>query len=282
METEFAAQTQGMTARAAVWESFVNICVRLGWRLIVSVVIIIVGSLLLRLILHILRSEKTFRKSDPIVRSFACSFAKVTVYLIMVVSVVAVLGIETASIITVVASAGAALALALQGSLSNLAGGMMLLIFRPFHSGDFIEVNGIGGTVIDVGIFYTTLRTPDNRQVDIPNGSLISSVIINNSREKTRRVEIVLNVAYGTDVESLKTLILDEVSKHELVLDTPAPFVRMTEAADSSLNITVRVWCETPNFWDTKFEMTEALHSLLVKNGYEIPFPQVDVHIKNK
>ena len=157
----------------------------------------------------------------------------------------------------------------------------MLLIFRPFRTGDYIEAEGQGGTVIELGIFYTLLLTPDNRQITIPNGSMISTVIINYSREKNRRVEVVMNVAYGTDVEALKETVMGLAKAHEKVLTDPAPFLRLTEMADKSLTVTLRVWCATADFWDVKFDLTEAINRTFEEKGISVAVPKMDVRIKN-
>ena len=261
--------------------TILNFCLSFAWKIILSLLVLLVGNLLIKFILKKIATGKASQKMDPTALTFICSFLKIGLYTVLGISIVGILGVETASVITVLATAGAALALALQGSLSNMAGGLMLLIFRPFRVGDFLEACGNSGTVIEVGIFYTVVRTGDNRHVTIPNGSLLNSVMINYSKEQNRRVDIELNVAYGTDVEAAKDLVMSIVKKHEKVLTDPAPFIRMTEMADSSLKVTLRVWAESANYWDVKFDLTESINKAFVENSISIPFPQMDVHIKN-
>ena len=158
---------------------------------------------------------------------------------------------------------------------------MVLLIFRPFRVGDFLEACGNSGTVIEVGIFYTVVKTGDNRHVTIPNGSLLNSVMINYSKEKDRRVDIELSVAYGTDVEKAKDVVMAIVDRHEKILKDPAPFIRMTAMADSSLKITLRVWTDSAEYWGVKFDLTEDINKAFAENAISIPFPQMDVHVKN-
>ena len=220
-----------------IFNSLTDSCVALAWKL--------VGNLVIRFIVKRVRDGKLANKLDPMVHSFITSVAKIGLYMILAVIVVAILGIETASVIAVIASVGAAIALGLQGSLSNLVGGVMLLIFRPFKIGDFVEVGSYTGTVSEVGIFYTEITTVDNRVCVIPNGTLISSSIINYSVKDTRRVDIVLDIPHSADVETAKQLISDEIAKVEAVLTDPAPFIRMTEMGGSSLKITLRVWCKS-------------------------------------
>lgn len=261
--------------------TILNFCLSFAWKIILSLLVLLLGNLLIKFILKKIATGKASQKMDPTALTFICSFLKIGLYAVLGISIVGILGVETASVITVLATAGAALALALQGSLSNMAGGLMLLIFRPFRVGDFLEACGNSGTVIEVGIFYTVVRTGDNRHVTIPNGSLLNSVMINYSKEQNRRVDIELNVAYGTDVEAAKDLVMSIVKKHEKVLTDPAPFIRMTEMADSSLKVTLRVWADSANYWDVKFDLTESINKAFVENSISIPFPQMDVHIKN-
>ncbi len=264
-----------------IWTNLADFCMGIAWKIVLSLLVLLIGNLIIRFILKKIKGSKAAKKMDPTALTFINSFLKIGLYAVLVVCIVGILGVQTASIITVLATCGAALALALQGSLSNMAGGLMLLIFRPFRVNDYIEVGGEAGTVIEVGIFYTTLCTVDNRHVTIPNGTLLNSVMINYSKEKNRRVDIELNVAYGTNVEKAQNIIMGIVNKHEKILKDPTPFLRMTDMAESSLKITLRVWTESKDFWDVKFDLTENINKAFTENGISIPFPQMDVHIKN-
>lgn len=259
----------------------VNFCVSIAWKLLLALLVLIVGNIIIRFVLKRFGKSKAAERMDPTALTFIKSFLKIGMYAVLVISIVGILGVEMASIITVLATCGAALALALQGSLSNLAGGLMLLIFRPFRAGDYIETAGEGGTVIELGIFYTVLLTPNNQQVTIPNGSLISTIIVNYSKEKTRRVVIDMNVAYGTDVEATKEMVMDLAKAHSKVLSDPAPFIRLTEMADKSLKITLRVWCNNADYWDVNFDLTEAINKAFVEKGVSVAVPKMDVRIKN-
>ncbi len=264
-----------------ILQNLVNGCVDLAWRLVGALVVFLVGNIIVRFVVKRLKTGKWGSRMDPMIRSFVSSLTKIALYLILAVVVVSILGIETASIIAVIASAGAAIALGLQGSLSHLAGGVMLIIFRPFKIGDFVDVCGFSGTVTEVGIFYTEITTGDNRICEIPNGTLIGSSIVNYSIKDTRRVDLVFDVAYGTDVETAKQVILGEVAKLDAVLGDPAPFIRMTELGGSSLKITLRVWCNSADYWGVKFDLTEAVNKTFAEKGIEIPYQQIDVHVKN-
>lgn len=264
-----------------IWASVLNFCMDIAWKLVLSLLVLLVGNLIIKFILKKVATGKASQKMDPTALTFINSFLKIGLYAVLLVCIVGILGVETASIITVLATCGAALALALQGSLSNMAGGLMLLIFRPFRVGDFLEVGGNSGSVIEVGIFYTVMRTGDNRHITIPNGTLLNSVMVNYSKEKNRRLDIELDVAYGTDVEKAKEIVMGIVSKEEKILKDPAPFLRMTAMAESSLKITLRVWTDGADYWDVNFNLTEAINEAFKENGIEIPFPQMDVHVKN-
>lgn len=261
---------------------FARMCMDLAWRLVAALVVFLIGHIIIRFVVKKFRTGKLANKMEPMLHSFLGSVLKIGAYALLAVAVVAILGIETASIITVLASAGAAIALGLQGSLSHLAGGVILLIFRPFKLGDFVEVCGQSGTVTEVGIFYTELTTGDNRVCVIPNGTLIGSSMVNYSVKDTRRVDLVLDVAYGTDVETAKQIVLDEVAKVDAILKDPAPFIRMTEMAGSSLKITLRVWCMSTDYWNVKFDLTESINKTFAEKNIEIPYQQLDVHLKNQ
>ncbi len=263
-----------------LWNTVSGICVDIALKLLAALLVLIVGRALVKFAVKHFPKGTERHPLDPTARQFFMSITKGALYVVLTVVVVGILGVPMASVIAVVGSAGAAIALALQGSLSNLAAGIMLLIFKPLKLDDYVETNGVSGTVIDLGIFYTTLRTVDNRHVTIPNSTLTGSVIINYSREKTRRVDMVFQADYGTDAEAAKALILDLVTSHASSLSEPVPFVRMTELTDSSLTFTVRVWCKANDYWDVKHDLTEQIKAAFDQNGIAIPYPQLDVHVK--
>jgi len=217
---------------------------------------------------------------DKTVRLFINNFIKITLYIALAITIVAIMGIPMASVITVFASAGAAIALAVQGSFSNFMGGIMLLIFKPISVGDFVEIDGDSGSVTEVGIFYTVLRTPDNLVVTIPNKTMVDTTIVNYSRNDTRRVDIVVGVSYGSDVELVKRTIFEVIAANEKALADPAPFVRVTEMADSSLDFSVRVWCNASDYGLLKSDLYEELNAAFEKAGIEIPYNTLDVNIK--
>ena len=185
-----------------------------------------------------------------------------------------------ASIVTIVGSCAVAIGLALQGGLSNIAGGLMLLIFKPFKVGDFISTNGMDGTVKTISIFYTTIVTVDNKIIQLPNGALSNSNIINYSANKTRRVDLDISVSYDSDIEKVKKVLTKILDNQELVLQEEEKFVRLKSHGSSALVFTVRSWVETPNYWTVYFDLMETIKKEFDKNKIEIPYEQVDVHMK--
>ena len=251
-----------------------------GLKLLISIAIFIVCRLLIKAVVKALRNGKAAKKMEPTVAHFLANFVNIVLYIILAVTIIAIMGVPMASVIAAIASAGVAIGLALQGALSNFAGGIMILLFHPFRVGDFIEVNGFSGTVSDIDVFYTFLKTGDNKAVTVPNGSIMSNSVVNYSVNGTRRVDLDIGVAYGSDIDRVKAILLDEGSKHELVLSDPAPFCRLSEQGESSLNFTLRLWTENANYWQVRFDVLESVHKRLEAEGVEVPFPQVDVHMR--
>ena len=259
--------------------TLISFATSLAFKLLGAAFVLIIGRMIVKWVMRGIRNGKLMKKADPTVARFLTNAIAVLFNVILVVSVIGILGVPLTSVITVLASAGVAIGLALQGSLSNLAGGIMILIFKPFHLGDYIEVSSYGGTVKDIGIFYTVLNTPDNRVVTVPNGSIMAAEIVNYSVNDTRRVDLVFSVAYGTDVSSVIALLLDEAKKQELVLSDPAPFCRLSEHADHSLDFTLRVWVKKADFWTVKFNLLEAVNNRFEQDGVHVPYNQLDVHV---
>ncbi len=260
----------------------VDMCISVGGKLLAAILVLVVGSILIKCLVKALRKSKMSKRADPTVHNFLISLIRIGLYVLLIVTLIAIMGVPMASIVAVIASAGVAVGLALQGSLSNLAGGIMLLIFRPFKLGDFIDASGFSGTVMDIGIFYTTLKTGDNKAITIPNGSLMNDSVINYSVHETRRVDLTFGVAYGTDVEKVKSILLEEATKHDKALKDPAPFCRLSKQNESSLDFVLRVWVNSGDYWQVNFDLLERINARFEAEGIEIPFNQVDVNIKNK
>lgn len=253
----------------------------LGLKIIAALVIFFVGSKLIKYVKKWIKTSPKLDKVDMGVRSFLGSFMGITLYAILFISVAMVLGIPTTSFVTALASCGVAIGLALQGALGNLAGGIIILVFKPFKVGDFIETSSNSGTVTNITIMYTVLTTPDNKIITIPNGTLTNSVIQNYSQSQERRVDIVFTAGYECDIDKVKGILLDVANKHEKVLKTPAPFARLKNHGNNALEYVLRVWCKASDYWDVNFDLLENVKKEFDINGISIPYPQMDVHIDN-
>jgi small conductance mechanosensitive channel len=265
-----------------IWNTITAWSMDFGKRLLIAILVLIVGRLVIKWVIKLMTKSKFAEKNDKTVTTVLSHFVSAALYVLLVVIIIGILGVPTASVITVIASAGVAIGLALQGALSNIAGGIMILVLRPFRVGDYVELAGKSGTVSDVGIFYTTLTTPDNKVITIPNGTVMGTEIVNYSVKDTRRVDLVFNVAYGTDVDKVRSILLEEAGKHPLTLDDPAPFARLTKQSESSLDFTLRVWVNAGDYWTVNFDLLETLNNRFEKEGIEIPFNQLDVHVINQ
>lgn len=206
---------------------------------------------------------------------------KLVLKVIIIVCLIGYLGIDTSGITALIASFGVCVGLAVNGALSNFAGGVLLLITRPFCVDDFIEAAGHSGTVEDIHLVNTRIRTPDNKIVYIPNGTLSTSSIINYSEKETRRVDLTFSIGYSDNFEEAKQIITDICTSHEKVLKDPAPFIRVVEHGASSINIVTRVWVFNSDYWDVHFDLLESVKKAFDEKGIEIPFNQLDVHVKN-
>ena len=262
---------------SAIVANLVDICVRIAGRLVLSLIVFAVGMLLIKLILKFFPDGKKFKRMDETVRLFLRNFIKIALYVLLGIIIVSIMGVPMASVITVFATAGAAIALAVQGSLSNLMGGIMLLIFRPIKVGEVIKVSGETGTVTEVGFFYTQIVTFDNIHVSIPNGTMTTSVITNYSREDIRRADIAIKVAHGTDIELAKKVVEYVISKNEKILPEPSHFVRVTDVTDNGIEITVRAWCKADDCSTLRCDLYEDCKTAFTKAGIEIPNAKVSV-----
>lgn len=252
-----------------------------GIKIITALIVLFVGCKLIKLVKKIIKKSPKLDKIDMGVRTFLSSFLGIALYVILFISIAMILGIPTTSFITALASCGVAIGLALQGALGNLAGGIMILIFKPFKVGDYINASSVSGTVTNITIMYTMLQTPDNKFITIPNGTLTGSVIENYSVADTRRVDLVFSTGYECDIEKVKEILLGAADNHSKVLKDPAPFARLTKHGDSALEYTLRVWCNSADYWDVNFDLVENVKKEFDANGISIPYPQVDVHINN-
>ena len=249
-------------------------------QLLLAILTLVIGMWLINRLLAF--TDKSLQKKfDPTLIKFIHSLASVGLKAILLISVAAMVGIETTSFIAVLGAAGLAIGLALQGNLSNFASGILILVFKPFKVGDLIESNGYLGTVREIHIFTTTLLTVDNRKVVIPNSSLANNPLINVNAESTRRVDLLFGIGYGDDIDKAKNAIQSVIDGDNRILKIPESLVVVSELADSSVNLTVRVWVNTPDYWDVYFAMHENVKKRFDQEGISIPFPQQDVHMFN-
>lgn len=253
-----------------------------GTKLLGAIIVFCVGLKLISWITKFFRKSSRLKKLDDSLESFLTSFVKIVLYLVLFVTVAMILGIPATSFITILASCGVAVGLALQGSLSNFAGGLMILFFRPFKVGDYIEAQGEAGTVVEISVVYTSLLTADNKRITVPNGALTNSTIRNYSAEDRRRVDLTFSVSYDSNDETVKAIIQKAFTDHALVMTDPAPMVRLSQHGDSALIYVARAWVNTADYWTVYFDITERVKADFDANGISIPYPQMDVHIKNQ
>ena len=262
-----------------VWGMVVGLVTSYGLSVVGAIIILIIGFMVAGWVKSgVNRALSKIEKVDETLRAFFASLAYYAVVIFTVIAVLAQFGIETTSFIAVLGAAGLAIGLALQGTLSNVAAGVMLLLFRPFKIGDYIEGGGLAGTVKSITLFVTELATPDNVQIIAPNSQLWGSAIKNYSFHATRRVDLVLGIAYEDDIDRALNACLDEARKDSRVLADPAPMAAVTDLGDSSVNFTVRLWCNAADYWGLKFDMTKNLKNRMDAEKISIPYPQRMVH----
>ena len=258
--------------------TLINFATGYGIKIVGAVLLLIIGRAIASFARRLARRVLMNRDVDPMIVSFV---GGLLYYLILIFTVIGVLnnfGVQTASLAAVLGAAGFAIGLALQGSLANFAAGIMLLLFRPFKVGDYVEVAGAAGSVKEMGLFTTILTTPDNIKVMIPNGKVFGDIIKNVTAFDTRRVDLVVGIAYGAQIEKAMTVMESLLKADTRVLEEPAPTIAVGELADSSVNLVVRPWVKTSDYWPVRLDLTRRIKEALDENGIEIPFPQVVVH----
>lgn len=262
-----------------VFDSFVRYGTQLGWTLLKAVLVFVVGRLLISAINSMVRKILSKQNIDSSVKSFVGSLVNVVLIILLIISVIGALGVQTASFAALLASAGVAIGMALSGNLSNFAGGLIILLLKPYKVGDYIDALTESGTVKEVQIFHTVLNTSDNRLIYIPNASLSSGIVVNYSKQDLRRVDWVFGVEYGTDFGRVKGVLEEIIAKDSRILSKPAgPFIALNELADSSVNVTVRVWVKSADYWGVYFDMNRNVYETFNKVGIGFPYPQVTVH----
>lgn len=250
-----------------------------GLKIIGASVVLIIGFWIIKGITRATRNIMEKRDIDRSLRPFLVSLISILLKIMLIISVMTMVGIAMTSFIALLGAAGLAIGMALSGTLQNFAGGVIILLFKPFKVGDFIEAQGYNGTVSEIQIFNTLLKSPDNKTIIIPNGGLSTGSLINFTTEPTRRVDFVFSVGYPDDIDKAKAVIMDVIKTEPEIHQTPEPFVAVTALADSSVNLVVRVWTDTSSYWNIYFSLTEKVKKAFDKEGISIPFPQQDVHI---
>lgn len=261
-------------------EKIMNICVDLGFRLLGFILIITIGLKLIKMLTKAIQKSKGMNRVDKSASTFIISFLSITLKVFLFITAFAYVGIPMTSMIALLGSAGVAIGLALQGGLSNIAGGIMLLLFRPFKVGDYITNHTEEGTVEEITIFYTVLRTIDNKKIVLPNGALSNESLINFSSYPKRRLDIDFSVGYDSNIDKVIEVIKEQAEKEEKVLKEDEIFVRLTNHGDNALVFTIRVWVKQEDYWNTKFNLLENVKRAFDKNKITIPYPQLDVHMQ--
>jgi small conductance mechanosensitive channel len=251
-------------------------------RLLVALVIFYVGRTIARALQRGLRRVMEAQEVDKILQTFVCNLAYWTLMVFVIIAAINQIGVQTTSLIAVMGAAGLAVGLALQGSLSNFAAGVLIVVFRPYRVGDWVEAAGISGSVEQVQILTTVLKTGDNKQIIVPNSQIMNSIITNYSANETRRVDLVIGVSYDDDLDKVRKTVQELVDADERILKDPACTIAVGQLGDSSVNFFVRPWVKTADYWVVMFDLTEAIKKRFDQEGISIPFPQRDVHIYNK
>ena len=262
-----------------VIQNLIDSGISAGKHIIAAIIIFIVGRFIIKLINRLVASILQRRHIEISVQTFLSSLVNIILTILLIITVIGALGVNTTSFAALIASAGVAIGMALSGNLQNFAGGLIILLFKPYRVGDFIDVCGVQGTVSAVQIFHTILLTPDNKAVYLPNGSTSSSTITNYSREDKRRIEWTFGIDYGEDVNRARTAILSVITADARILPDPAPFVAVGGLSDSSVDIIVRVWVPTEEYWNVYFDMHQRVYETFNEQKINFPYPQQTVHL---
>ena len=257
----------------------VEMAIQYGPKLILSIVVLLVDLWVIKRVVNVVNKGLNASKTDPTLAKFLGSLTSIILKALLFISVASMVGIETTSFIAILGAAGLAIGLALQGSLANFAGGVLILMFRPYKVGDFVDAQGVAGTVSAIQIFNTIIKTPDNKVIIVPNGSISNGIITNFSAEETRRVDFVFGVGYDDDIAKTKETLKAIFAADERIFSDPEPFVVLSELADSSVNFTCRVWVKASDYWAVYFDTMEAVKLRFDAENISIPYPQRDVHM---
>ncbi|MFZ5979257.1 MAG: mechanosensitive ion channel family protein [Candidatus Zixiibacteriota bacterium] len=250
-----------------------------GLKIIGAIAIIVIGRIAVGILARVVHRLMSKSNADETLTKFVVSLTRIGLLTFVFIAALGTIGIHTASFVAVLGAAGLAVGLALQGSLSNFASGVLIIIFKPFKAGDYVEIGGVSGVVDAVQIFNTILKTPDNKKVIVPNSKVTGDCIINYSANDTRRVDLMFSISYGDDIKKAKKILENILADDSRVLKDPAPVVAVLELAESSVNFAVRPWVKNVDYWDVYFDITEKVKMTLDQQGISIPFPQLKVHM---
>ena len=250
-----------------------------GIKIIAAVAILIIGRMVARVMQKLIVKVMDKRKVDKTISTFASSMVFSALYMFVILAALSQVGIQTTSFMAIIGAAGLAIGLALQGSLSNFAAGFLIILFRPFKLGDYVEAGGVSGSISKISIFTTDINTLDNKKIIVPNAQIMNGTITNYTAEKTRRVDLTFGVGYEADISKVKDILNKIIKGHKLVLKDPEPFVRLGNLGDSSIDFTVRVWSKTEDYWTVHFDLIESAKEEFDKANISIPYPQMDVHM---
>lgn len=259
----------------------VDLIAQFGYRVIAAALIFFIGRWIAKLVVNFAKKMMAKGDIEDTLENFLANLIYAVLMVAVVIATINQLGVQTTSLLAVVGAAGLAIGLALQGSLSNFAAGVMIVAFRPYKVGDYIEAGGVSGTVVEVQIFTTVLKSPDNKKIIVPNSQIMAGTIVNVSANPTRRLDLVAGCGYDDDLDKVRAVLEGIVSADERVLADPEPTIAVVELADSSVNFVVRPWVKGSDYWGVYFDLTEKLKVTLEENGLSIPYPQQDVHMFN-
>ena len=278
---EAIANADGLDKLSLITQQLLDFAIRAGERILIAVIVFIVGRFLISMLNRFVGRLMDRRKVDISIKTFVKSLVNILLTILLIISVVGALGVETTSFAALLASAGVAVGMALSGNLQNFAGGLIVLLFKPYKVGDWIESQGVSGTVKEIQIFHTILTTGDNKVIYIPNGAMSSGVVTNYNTQTTRRVEWIVGVDYGEDYDKVQQIVTDILAADKRILKDPAPFIALHALDPSSVNVVARVWVNSADYWGVYFDINKAIYATFNEKGINFPFPQLTVHQGN-
>lgn len=272
------AQADGLDKLGLITQQLIDSGIQAGGHILKAVIVFLVGRFLIRMLNRLVGRVMDKRNVDISIKTFVKSLVNILLTVLLIVSVVGALGVETTSFAALLASAGVAVGMALSGNLQNFAGGLVILLFKPYKVGDWIDAQNVSGTVKEIQIFHTILTTADNKLIYVPNGALSSGVVTNYSNQTTRRVEWIVGVDYGEDYNKVEKVVREVLAADKRILDDPAPFIALHALDASSVNVVARVWVNSADYWGVYFDINKAIYATFNEQGINFPFPQLTVH----